>query len=504
MRRRGSIRRLNLVLTLGAAGLLGLRAAGCRQAPKAALPIRIVVHSESLSLDPHFNNEVMTFSILANLFEGPTAFDGEQKLVPRLVSSWENPDEKTWRLHVRDDARFHDGRPVEAQDIVASIQRIRTHARSQLKSYLVEVESERVTGPRTLEITTRRPYAPLLNKLAFCFVVPRGSPAEITNPIGTGPYRMGTLEKGKLLRLEPFEPSGKASLLSPLEFRPISDPAKRVIELLQGRADLAQDLPPNAVSSVQQDPCCRVESRPSSIVEYLHFGVWDPRFKDHRVREAISLAIDRRVLVERVFRGFGQPASQMVGPGVFGYDAALPVPARDLARARRLLAEAGYPNGFDVTLEYRESRNGAELARQLNDIGVRVKLSCLPWAELFTRLSRQQVPFYYGGVTAVTADASDVLDSFAHSRSNGYGSTNHSGYSNPELDRLIEESGSTLVMAQRRSMLQKCMRLMMDDLYLVPLVIPYDLYGVRKELSWTPRIDLKLLGREMKRIAPAT
>ncbi|MEO6325224.1 MAG: ABC transporter substrate-binding protein [Thermoanaerobaculia bacterium] len=462
------------------------------------------MHSESLGLDPHFNNEVLTFAILSNMFEGPTAFDAELKLVPRLVSSWENPDERTWRLHVRDDARFDDGTPVEAQDIVASLVRIRTHARSQLKSYMVEVESQRATGPRTLEITTRRPYAPLLNKLAFCFVVPRGSPAEITAPIGTGAYRMGLIEKGKLLRLEPVAHRGQPSLLSPLEFRPVADPEKRVIELLQGRADLAQDLPPSAVTRVQQDPCCRVETRPSSIIEYLHFGAVDPRFKDHRVREAISLAIDRRVLVERVLRGFGQPASQMVGPGVFGFDSTLPVPGRDLVKARRLLTEAGYPNGFDVTLEFRESRNGAEIARQLAEIGVRVKLSGIPWAELFVRLARQQVGFYYGGVTAVTADASDVLDGFAHSRSNGYGSTNHNGYANPELDRMIEESGATLVMAQRRTLLQKCMRLMMDDLYLVPLVVPYDLYGVRKDLSWTPRIDRKLLGSEMKRAAASS
>lgn len=465
-------------------------------------PIRIAVHSDPLSLDPHFNNEVLTFAILANIFEGPTAFDGEVRLVPRLVSSWENPDDKRWLFHVREGARFHDGSAVEAQDLVSSIQRIRNHARSQLKGYLAEVESERVVGPFTFEITTRRPYAPLLNKLAFAFVVPRGSPAEITHPIGTGPYRLVSFERGKVLRMDPVPVSGtNPSPLAPLEFRSFPDSEMRVKELLEGRADLIQDLPPAAVARVKQDPCCRVESRLSSVVEYLQFEVRDPRFKDRRVREAINLALDRRLLVERLLSGSGQEAEQMVSPGVFGHDPDLKQPKQDLVKARSLMVEAGFPNGFDVTLEYREGRNGAEIARQLEAIGVRVKLSRRPFSELFASLSRQQIPFYYGGVTAVTADASDVLDSFAHSRSGGYGSSNSSGFSDPELDRLIEESGATLVTSQRRNLLQKALRRVAENLNLIPLAIAYDLYGVRRDLSWTPRVDRKLLGREMSREA---
>lgn len=489
-------------LALFAIAVAGLALPGCnRSGHEAPPPIRIAVHSDPLSLDPHFSNEVLTFAILANVFEGLTAFDAELKLIPSLVSSWENPDERRWRLHLKTTARFHDGRPMEAEDVVASLLRVRSHPRSQLGSYIVEAESERVIDRATVEVTTRRPYAPLLNKLAFLFVVPRDAPNEITDPIGTGPYRMTRFERGRILNLTPVTgrtPGPGFSPLSPLEFHPIGNPEKRLGELLRGNVEIVQDLPPAGVKRVEESACCVVASRPSAIVEYLHFGFSDPRFKDRRVREAIHLALDRRLLVERVFRGLGQPATQMVGPGAFGFDPSIATPVRDLVRARRLLTEAGYPNGFEATLEFRIGRDGSEIARQLGEIGLRVKPQAQPWSELFARLSRREVDFYYGGVTAVTADASDVLDSFVHSRTKGYGMTNYSGYSSPELDLLIEESGATLVMAQRRGLLQKCMRLLTEDFYLLPLVIPYDLYGMNKQIDWQPRLDRLLLGREMR------
>lgn len=251
---------------------------------------------------------------------------------------------------------------------------------------------------------------------------------------------------------------------------------------------------------VEASECCRVVSRPSSIVEYLHLPADDRRFADRRVREAIHLAIDRDALVRLAWSGHAQPASQMVVPGVFGFDPTIPVQRRDLARARQLLAEAGYPDGFDVTLDFRTGRRGEDLQRQLGELGLRVSLRSAPFPDLFPRLNRGEVPFYYGGVAAPTADASDILDSFAHTLepARGYGITNFNRYSNPRLDALIEQSAAVLELRERRALLQRCVGMLTADLYAIPLVVLNDVYGIRHAIAWQPRLDKMLLGREMK------
>ena len=480
-----------------------LAATACNRDATHQRPLRVAVHSDPISLDPHYQNEILTFSILANLYDGLTAFDSDLRVVPGLAVRWENPDELTWRLYLRTDARFHDGRPVEAEDVVFTMERVRRSARSNTAGFLVEVDSVRALDSHTLDIRTRRPFAGLLNKLAYLYIVPRDSPDHITTPVGSGSYRFVSFTRGESLKLEPA-PSDwhKDRAELPLEFLPIRDPQERARSLVDGKVDIVQDILPSQVRHVQASPGCRVTTRPSTVVEYLHMRVGDPRFADRRVREAIHLGLDRQLLVERMLNGYGLPATQVVASGVFGYDPTLPLPRRDLQTARRLLAEAGFPDGFAVTLVFRSGRSGDELARQLGEIGLKVTLESAPWSEVFERLKSQSIDFYFGGVAAPTADASDILDAFVHSRdlARGYGMTNFNGYASPELDRIAEDSAITRDMLIRRGLLQKGMRLIMQDLYLVPLFVAYDLYGIRGDIDWEPHLDRMLLGREMRRV----
>ncbi len=240
--------------------------------------------------------------------------------------------------------------------------------------------------------------------------------------------------------------------------------------LLAGEVEVAAGLSEDAVNVLRGSACCRAAVRPGSIVEYLHLSLLDPRFRDRRVRQAIDLAIDRAAYVAEAHHGLGQPVGQLVVPGIFGYAADLKPTTRDVARARRLLAEAGYPDGFDVVLEYRPGRRGDILAAQLGEAGIRVTPKESVWTDLFSRLRRGEVGFYLGGVVAQTGEASDVLDSFVHTRdeARGYGNTNHSRYSNPRADALIEEAASSLVMTRRRELLQEAMRVVMSDVGVRP------------------------------------
>lgn len=484
---------------LAALGLaFGVLVAGaCRKPVPVA---RVAIHSAPLSFDPHLQNEIVTAAVLANLYDGLTEFDRESRLVPALAAEWTNPDERTWVFRLRKGVRFHDGRDLAAADVVFSLERARRHPRTGLASYLVEVASVREVDPSTVEIRTSRPFAALLAKLSPIAIVPRDAPEEIVTPVGTGSYRLASAGRDRL-DLEPFPGDWRKGPPPPrLTFLVEADPRRRVELLLSGEADVAADLPGDAAEGLRGSPCCREIAQPGSTVEYLRLSTLFPPFRDARVREAVSLAIDRAGYVAAAHRGRAQPAGQLVVPGVFGYAPGLKAEGRDLPRARRLLAEAGYPDGFDVVLDFRPGRHGKALAAQLAEAGIRASPRETSWTDLHPRIRNGGVAFYFGGVVAQTAEASDVLDGFVHTRdeARGYGVTNHSRYSNPRADALIEQAAATLDMTRRRGLLQEAMEVVMADRFLVPVAGLYEVYGASRRVRFEPRLDMKLLGREMR------
>ncbi|MBI5440608.1 MAG: hypothetical protein HY900_05270 [Deltaproteobacteria bacterium] len=489
------MRRFRGVLFLA---LLGMCFASCRKEP---VPVRVVIHSAPQSLDPHLQNEVLTSAVLANLYDSLTEFDGGSGIRPALASEWLNPEERTWVFRLRKGVRFHDGRLLEAEDVVFSLNRARNHPGSGLASYLVEVESIRAIDAGTVEVRTRRPFAALLAKITPIAIVPRDAPETIVRSVGTGSYRLDRLRADGLDLTPVVDGWRKEKSLLPLRFEFEGNPRRRVEKLLAGEAEIAADLSEDAVGALRASSCCREEILPGSTVEYLRLSPIEPPFRDHRVRQAIDLALDRPAYIASAHHGMGQAVGQLVVPGVFGFAPDLKATPRDVPRARRLLAEAGYPGGFEVVLEYRKGRRGDLVAAQLAEAGVRVELREMVWTDLHPRLRRGEVGFYLGGVVAQSAEASDVLDGFVHTRdeARGYGVTNHARYSNPKADVLIEAAAASLDMIRRRELLQDAMRLVMADLNIVPIAGLYEVYGVRKGIRFVPRLDGKFLGREILR-----
>ncbi|MBZ0115174.1 MAG: hypothetical protein K8J08_22145, partial [Thermoanaerobaculia bacterium] len=444
--------------------------------------------------------EFLTFSVLNSLYEPLVAFDGELRLQPALAVSWENPTDLLWRFDVRPGVKFHDGRALTAADVVFSIRRAISHPASNLASYVVAVESVEAVGDLIVEVVTRRPYPILLNKLTHVLVLPQGTPETLTTANGTGPYRLSE-RSDEGLRLEAFDGYWGTRVAEPrVEMVAIADPRERVQSLLEGRVDLILDLAPSDVGRVEATPGVRVTARDSSSVDYLQMRVDIPPFDDPRVRRAIHLALDRTAFVEEGLLGQGAPAGQLVARSVFGYAPSLPIPERDLEGAKQLLVDAGYPDGIDLVLEARASRQGGETLRdQLAEAGFRVTLRASPWGELFSRLQAQEVQFYHGAALASTGDASDILDSKFHTRTVGWGETNFNHYSNPALDQLIESSGVTLDMRQRRETLEECMSIVMEDLSVIPIAAAFQVYGVREGVVFEPRADGRVFPQEISR-----
>ncbi len=479
--------------------------AACSPVPGAGgEPLRMVFHSDPQGLDPHLHDEVSTHWVLDNIYDALVGFDADMSVRPALALGWENPDDLTWRFQLRPGVLFQDGRKLEAKDVVASLNRARSHPQSRMSGYLVEVALVRALDPQTVEVRTRRPYPILLNKLTFIAIVPRDAPPLIANPLGTGPYRFVSYRAGRDLDLAAFRRNWRGGAIEPrvsIGFE--SDSARRAERLIAGRADLIAELPSADAERVAAAPGCEVRSAGGLAVAYLQPRLDLHPFTDLRVRRAISLALDRNALVKAMLGGHGAPAGQLVGPKVFGYAPDLQPPRRDLAAARRLLAESGHAAGIDVPIEYRAGQDIEPLRAQLAEAGIRVRPQPRQWNVLYPRLLRGDVGFYYGTWQCSSGDASDLFDNKIHTRDpvRGYGDSNSNRYSNPALDRLIESSGATLNMNQRGRILESAMRMLDADLPLIPLVIPYNLYGVRRGLEWEPRLDFRFHAADVRRAA---
>jgi peptide/nickel transport system substrate-binding protein len=460
------------------------------------------LHSGPLTLDPYRHDEVVTRSFLGHVYEGLVGFDAEMALVPLLARHWESPDDLTWRFGLRPGVRFHDGRELTSHDVVASFERARALADDRVSGYLVAVASVRALDALTVELVTVKPYPILLNKLASLVILPAGIGDEpITHPVGTGPYRfVGGAAGGGRWQLEANPDYWRGPpVFRRLEIHAVADGEERVARVLAGELDLVHEVPASAAASLAGDRDVRLVSRPSLTVTYLHLAADRPPFADPRVRRAVSLAIDRAAFVANDFGGFGAPLGQLVTPNVFGHLRHLVPPPRDLASSRSLLAAAGVKTPLSFELELRAGRPYRTLVRQLEEAGFAVRPVVRPWGEMYQRLLAGEVTAYLGGWSCLSGDASDLFDAVLHSRAatGGYGTNNFSRYANPELDLLIAASSSAWRMAERADLLAQAMELAVSDVALVPIATQHNLYAMRSDLAWQPRLDGAVLVQEM-------
>jgi len=475
----------------------------CRtQSPPAPRVLRVASPSAPVTLDPHLHNENFTFSLLANIHDGLTAFDAQMGLRPALAVAWESPSDTVWRFTLRRSARFHDGRPLTAADVVSSLERARHHPRSVVASYLVAVESVAALDEGTVEIRTLRPYPLLANKLTFVSIVPQDAPEEITHPVGTGPFRYVSYDEevGLKLRGVPDAWSGQHPWD---EVRFLFEPSSlRRAELwLDGEVEIAQFLTPEAAALVTDRMPEALVLQEGTNVSYLGVRMDRAPFSDPRVRRALSLALDRGVVAEQLGNEV-VPTGQLVSPHVFGHVPSLEPPEQDLAVARSLLAEAGLAEGSILTLETSptHAREARATASQLSQVGLDIRVVERPGREFYARVVAGDVSLFLISYICSAGDASDLFDAALHTRDpmQGWGQANLMRYSNAALDRLIERAGSERLMSERRLLLAEATKLALGDLPLIPLWYKRHFHAVQPWLSWQPRNDARLLAVEVE------
>ena len=487
-----------------------LALAACPKRPEPAPSgITLSVPYDVDTLDPHARDRLGNFAVAVHFYEPLVGTDREMRIYPKLAVRWDNPDLLTWVFHLQENVTFHDGSPFSADDVVYSFERLTREKDLDIGLYVVQIASVRAVNRHTVEIKTRRPMGVLLNKISSVLIVPKGATAPwlTEHENGTGPYRLTEWKKGRELTMTRNESyRGKKPALSSARFLLSRTPEDARKELLAGTSQFAQVRTRAAEQMLKERPDVALLHRTGIFLKYVGFDLarettpfvesgGNP-FRKRAVREAVSLAIDRKALVAGL-PSSAVPASQVVPPFIFGFNPHLPALSHDLERAKRLLRDAGYPDGFDVTLHVRSvvGESAGAVRDMLAPLGIRVTLVELAEPEFFDLATHLRPSFFLTRYGCSTGDASDVLDAAFHSIDEPlhYGTSNIASHSSLELDKEIEESAEILEMESRRDRLHRIMATLMADVLWVPLYYDEDVYAVKRPYEWKPRADSYVL-----------
>ena len=454
-----------------------------------------------VSFDPHAHDTVGAYEVLSSIYEPLVTLDRSMRPAPALAVSWETPDLLTWVFRLRPGVRFHDGSPLTAEDVAASLQRLLTDERLEMRSYLSGVAEVTARGPDTVVVRTLRPNAQLASRLHFVLIVPRGSTAEslARRANGTGPYAVAGWAPSSLTlqRNESYWGDAPGFARVRVDLGIASAAAAETIH--EGRYDVL-DATRRAEEAARRTARYRTVEQENIFLRHLAFDVSRERtpfcpgtrnpFRKREVREAVSLALDRDRLAATAGAG-ARPANQLVPRAVFGHDASLPPLATDPARARALLAQAGFARGFDVVLHRGGFSTATEMVKaQLAEVGIRVRVEALPSAAFFDALEARKLSFWIVASGCPTGDGLELLETSFHSPGpGGLGVDNYGDYRNPDLDRGILEAGGLFDLRARQAAVQGLLRAVLEDRVWIPLYHDRGGLLLARGVAYEPRAD---------------
>jgi peptide/nickel transport system substrate-binding protein len=459
--------------------------------------VRIAIPWTPENLDPTMNLSSIRAMVGVSMFDSLVGRDADNRIVPQLAESWRLVDDTAWQLKLRRGVLFHDGEPFNAEAVRFTFQRVLDpEQKSPNRANMAEIARVDVIDDYTVNLVTRQPYAPLINRLLDFPMVPpkyaaeKGNQGMALRPVGTGPYRFVELVKDDRLVVEAFDRHWRgAPRIRRVVYRPIPEPFTRVAALRNNEVDLITTIPPSLARELERVGGVRVQRVPSSWIIYLGLNALKKPLSDVRVRQALNYATDVDAIVKNVLEGNGRRLEGPLTPQMFGYDASLKGYAPDPARARKLLAEAGYPDGLEIMLEapagrYQGDKEIAEaLGGQWQKAGFKPRVQVAEWGAYFKRyLGKQFQDAYLLGLGGPMQDA-DELYNLVSSKGRGL------YYKNERVDTLFDLGRGTMDMARRRQVYRDLARAMVEDATWVFLLQQVDIYASRDRLSWTPRTD---------------
>ena len=501
-----------------------------------AQTLNIGVRSGPESIDPHFTATGTHAEALKHVFDTLVWSGDDLSLEPRLATSWKAIDTSTWEFKLRPGVKFHDGSPFTAADVKFSIERIPVvSGPNPTTIYIRRVKEVKIVDDLTVHIVTDGPAPNLPNDFIRLFVVSAKAAAGLTKDtaneafnsgkaaVGTGPYRFVSWTPKDQMVVERFDGFwGGKEPWEKVVRREIPNDAARVAQLKAGQLDLIVRVPASDVPTLERDPKLRVVKADTVYVFNVELDMREKAptisakdgsplpanpMRDPRVREAIDLAIDRPALAEIAMEGLGQPVNQLVTPTIFGYNKSLPALKPDVEKAKKLMAEAGYPNGFKVGFAFTNDRLpgdrqvGTSIAQMLARIGIDVAANAMPGAVFFPARTRGEFSMSMSGWGTLTGEAHYTLSSIAHSNdpAKRFGAFNVLGYANPAMDKLIQDAAVEMDEAKRRSFLEQANAIVAVDRPRLPIVAVSSAWAMQKDkVTVKPRADEDTLAMNVR------
>lgn len=484
------------------------------------------------SLDPHGLNETFTLGYLGNIYEGLTSYDDTLQLQPGLATNWENTAPTTWIFNLRKGVKFHAGGDFTADDVIFSWKRSLTSG-SDMKGYGARIADIKKIDDYTVQIETPEPNPIFPRELVFYYMMdkewavehnaleatsPKAADATATyaaqNANGTGPFVLIERQADVRSKFKRFDAYWKdiPSNVTEVEFTPISQNATRVAALISGELDMVYPIPVQDWKRLDSSEGVHSLTGPEARTIFLGMDQWRDEllysdikgknpFKDKRVRQAMAHAIDLKTIDKKIMRGAAVPAGLLLAPEINGFSPALNTPYEyDPKKSKALLAQAGYPNGFEVGMDCPNNRYvndekvcqavGGLLAR----VGIKVVLNAQPKSKYFAKVSPQSgndTSFYLLGWTPSSMDVHNVLYNIMTSfnAETNTGQFNYGHYTNPRIDEIVKSVEKETDQAKRQKLVEEALGLVKSDVGYLPLHQQPLSWGLADHISLSQRAD---------------
>ncbi|WP_366658017.1 ABC transporter substrate-binding protein [Fodinicurvata sp. EGI_FJ10296] len=486
--------------------------------------LTIALASEPSAMDPHFHNLGPNNAITRHIYEPLVLQDENQGLTPGLATDWGPTDDPlVWEFELREGVTWHDGSEFTAADVAFTVERAQNvpNSPSSFATYLGEIAEVEIVDDHTVRFHTEEPAPLMANNLSTVYIVSEahgeGAATEDYNSgeaaIGTGPYKFVDYTPGDSVVMEANEDYwGDAPEWDTVTFRPITSASSRVAALLAGDVDVVEAVPTADIESMRETEGVNLYQGISNRVIYIHLdsdrdvtphiqgpdgGEIDNPLQDVRVRQALSIGIDREAIVEEVMEGVAIPAGQLLPDGFFGVSDNIEVPEYDPDRARELLEEAGYGDGFQMTVHGPSGRYINDeavlqaVAQMWTRLGIDTSVDAIPVSVYFGRASNLEFSVMLVGWGAGSGEASSPLRALlaTHDPDSGFGSTNRGRYSSEEMDSLLREALVTVDDDERARLLAEATEIAMEEVGLIPTHFQVNTWGTRDGLVYEPRTD---------------
>ena len=491
------------LLVLALAALLAMPLGAAAQSKDT---LTVALTSLAPTLDPHMHFERVGILVNINMFDSLLHRSAKLEFEPSLALSWKALNDTTWEFKLRKGVKFHNGATMTAEDVKFSIERVIEPGKEKKKSpqygNVRAIKEVRIVSPDTIHLVTDKPFPLLLERIVFFPIVPKAHVEKVgdeafgsTATVGTGPWKLVEWKRDQHVKLEAFDQHwrGKPAFKT-LVFRAIPEVATQVAELKTGGVDIIRNVSADLLNDIKNHPQTAITTTPILRVHYMALDMRSAPFDKKAARQAANYAIDKQAVVQKMMAGLGRQVATVVQPAAFGHDPEVKPFPYDPKKAKELLAQAGYPNGTDITLHsaFVEFRPVFEALGQMwTEVGLRTTVKMWDpgpaWNKFFQTEGKATHGYYgsWGNYSVFDADA--VLHPLYHTEPGGWVGKHYVRVEG--LDKLIDEARSTVDQPKRKAIYSRIQHMIREEAPSVFLFTQNDTLGISKKVAYDARPD---------------